>query len=65
MLDRMKELSVLDGISGREDAVRDYIVSRLPDDCSYTVDAMGNLLVQVKGQNKAKNRVMLTWMKSA
>ena len=59
MLDRIKDLSALDGISGREDAVRSYLISSLPDFCTYSVDALGNLLVQVKGQTKAKNRVML------
>ncbi len=59
MLDSIQKLSVLNGISGREDAVRDYIISQLTDACDYTVDAVGNLLVTVKGQERAKNRVML------
>ena len=59
MLDRMKKLSALNGISGREDAVRDYLISCLPDYCTHSVDAAGNLLVQVQGKSKAKNRVML------
>ena len=58
MLDLLKELCTLDGTSGREGAVRDYIVSRL-DGAPYRVDAMGNLIVEVKGKRPAKNKVML------
>ena len=59
MLDTIRELSAINGISGRENAVCEAIISRLPAYCDYTVDAMGNLLVEVKGKTKAKNRVML------
>ena len=59
MLEMIKELSSLNGISGREDTVRDYIISRLPETAEYSVDAMGNLIVFVKGKHKAKNKVML------
>lgn len=59
MLEMIKELSLLGGTSGREEKVRDYIISKLPDTAEYSVDAMGNLLVFVKGKNPAKNKVML------
>ncbi|HBL41692.1 MAG TPA: cellulase [Ruminococcaceae bacterium] len=59
MLNSIRAFSSLNGVSGRENSVRDYIISQLTDTCDYTVDAMGNLLVTVTGQNRAKNRVML------
>lgn len=59
MLELIKELSSLSGISGRENAVRDYIISKLPSKAEYSVDAMGNLIVFVKGRNTPKNKVML------
>ncbi len=59
MLDLIKKLCALDGIAGREDAVRDYIISQLPENTEYSVDAMGNLLVFAKGRKPAKNKVML------
>ncbi len=59
MLEMIKELSSLNGISGREDKVREYIVSRLPDTAEYSIDNMGNLIVFVKGKKPAKNKVML------
>lgn len=59
MLDMIKELSLIGGISGREENVREYIVSKLPESAEYTVDAMGNLIVFARGAKLAKNKVML------
>ena len=58
MLDLLKQLCELDGTSGREAAVRDFIISKL-NGAPYRVDAMGNLIVEVKGKQPAKNKVML------
>ena len=57
----LKELSELDGISGREDAVRDYILARLaefPAKTAHTVDPAGNLLVTVTGRARAAKKVV-------
>lgn len=59
MLEMIKELCALSGISGREGKIREYIISKLPESAEYSVDAMGNLIVFVKGKNTAKNKVML------
>ena len=59
MLEMIKELSLIGGTSGREENVRDYIISKLPETAEYSVDAMGNLLVFAKGKKPAKNKVML------
>lgn len=59
MTDTLKNLCTLDGTSGHEDAVRDFIIARLPADCEHRTDALGNLIVFKKGKNRAKNRVML------
>ncbi len=58
-LELLKNLCELNGTSGDEEAVRDYIISLLPDDCSYTVDALGNLIVEKHGETEAKNKVAL------
>jgi len=58
MLDLLKQLCELDGASGREAAVRDFIISQL-NGAPCRVDAMGNLIVEVKGRQPAKNKVML------
>ncbi len=55
----LKTLCLLNGTSGDEKTVRDFIISKLPDDCEYTVDPMGNLIVNKKGENTPKNKVAL------
>ncbi len=55
----LKTLCELNGTSGREDTVRDFLIAHLPKDVSYTVDALGNLIVEKRGAQRAKNKVML------
>ena len=59
MLEMIKELCAFSGISGREGAVREYIIEKIKDYAEYSVDPLGNLLVFKKGKNPAKNKVML------
>ncbi len=56
-----KDLSLLDGISSREDAVRNYIIEKIKniDMCSYIVDNLGNLIVEKKGKKTPKNKIMI------
>lgn len=52
----------LDGVSGHEDRVREYILDQLKGSSvpmEYHVDAMGNLLVHLKGKEPAQNVVQL------
>ncbi|MBE6791881.1 MAG: M42 family metallopeptidase [Ruminococcaceae bacterium] len=56
----LKDLSNLDGISGQEDAVRAYIIDQLktsPAEITHKTDALGNLLVTVKGKARAAKTV--------
>ncbi len=55
----LKTLCELNGTSGDEKSVRDFIISQLPDDCEYTVDPMGNLIVDKKGEIEPENKVAL------
>lgn len=55
----LKTLCELNGISGREDAVRTFLLTQLPEDATYTIDALGNLLVEKKGKMRPKNKVAL------
>ena len=55
----LKTLCMLNGTSGDEKSVRDFIISKLPDDCDYIVDPMGNLIVNKKGEVEPKNKVTL------
>lgn len=59
MLEMIKELCTLSGISGRENSVRDYIIDKIKDCAEYSIDPLGNLLVFKKGKKEAKNKVML------
>lgn len=60
MLETIKELSLLDGVSGRECAVRDYIINQVkPYADSIETDPLGNLIVFKKGKNTPKYKVML------
>ncbi len=55
----LKELCMLNGTSGDEGAVRNTIINMLPEDCTYTVDALGNLIVEKKGEIEPQNKVAL------
>lgn len=56
----LKELCLLNGASGDETAVRDYIISQIKDFCEYKTDALGSIIAYKKGKKTPKNRVMLS-----
>lgn len=57
MIDALKEICMLNGTSGDEGRVREYIKSRIRAD-EVTVDALGNLIVFKKGRKTPKNKIM-------
>ena len=60
MLETIKALCALPGASGTEDAVRNYIVSRIiPHTDNIKTDVMGNLIVFKKGAKTPGKSVML------
>lgn len=60
MLETLRTLCELNGTSGREERIREYIISRIDGKCEYKVDPLGNVLAFKKGKHKAKNTVMLS-----
>ena len=52
MLDILRELTALDGVSGEEDAVRDYIISKIEGHCEYKIDPLGSIIAFKKGKNR-------------
>ncbi len=56
----LKALTALRGISGREDAVRNYIISEIGESADWHVDALGNLIVYKKGKQPAKKRLLFS-----
>ena len=60
MFEKLRDLCLINGISGDEDKVRDYIVSRISDKCEYRVDNLGNVIALKKGRKTPLNKVLLS-----
>lgn len=60
MLELIQKMSLLNGTSGRENEVRDFIINEISDYAdSIEIDPLGNLTVFKKGAQTPKNKVML------
>lgn len=59
MVELIKSLCELDGISGNEEAVRAFIISRINNCCSWRVDPLGNIIVFKEGKKRPLKKVML------
>lgn len=57
MIPLIKNLCEVDGTSGREEKVREFIIKMLPSDAAYEIDGLGNLLVHKKGAKTPKIRL--------
>lgn len=55
----LKTLCELDGPSGNEDRVRNFIINEIKDFCDAEIDPMGNIIAFKKGKNSPKYKVML------
>ncbi len=60
MTDELEKLCSLDGISGDEGQVREYILSRIEGKAQVTVDPLGNVIAFVKGKKTSDKRVMIS-----
>lgn len=60
MLKNLKDLCLINGISGDEDFVRAYIINEIKDFAKYEIDSLGNLIVFKKGHETPKNKVMVS-----
>ncbi len=59
MLDLLKRLCLIDGISGDEGAVSDFIINEIKDFCEYHIDNLGNIICFKKGKNPTLKKVMI------
>jgi len=59
MTELLKNLCNIDGTSGDETAVSDFIISQIDGFCSWKIDALGNIIVFKKGKNEPAKKVML------
>lgn len=60
MIELLKRLCEINGISGDENKVREYICDKIDGKTEYTVDNLGNVIAFKKGRNKPKNKVMIS-----
>ncbi|WRS26902.1 M42 family peptidase [Oscillospiraceae bacterium MB08-C2-2] len=60
MLETLKALCALPGVSGSEHPVREEIIRRIDSTCDWQVDALGNLLAHKKGQQKPANTLLFS-----
>lgn len=57
-MEQLKNLCELHGTSGREEAVRSYIIEKIKDKAEVKVDALGSIIAKVKGRKRAVKKVM-------
>ncbi len=58
MFELIRKLCEFNCTSGSEKSIREYIIDKISEH-PYTVDALGNLIVEVKGSQPSKNKVMV------
>ncbi len=59
MKELLKDLCMLNGVSGDESAVREYIAEKVRDKCEMSVDNLGNLICFCPGRKKASKKLMI------
>ncbi len=59
MLEILETLTCLQGASGREDSVRNAIISLIDGYCDYKTDALGNIIAHKKGKKTPARRILL------
>lgn len=58
MTDCLKSLCALDGVSGSEDAVADYIINEIKPYAECRIDPLGNVIAHKKGAKTGEKRVL-------
>ncbi len=56
----LKELCLLNGTSGDESKVRNFIIENIKENCDYKVDALGSVIAFKKGKKNPKKKIMLS-----
>lgn len=59
MTELLRQLCTIDGTSGDEGAVRDFVISQIKDCCEYKVDNLGNIIAFKKGKNTTQKKVLI------
>lgn len=56
----LMELCEINGTSGNEDRVREYILQKIGDSCECSVTPLGCIIARYKGRKPAANRLMIS-----
>lgn len=59
MTELLKSLCMIDGASGDEGAVREFVISQIKGYCEYSVDNLGNIIAFKKGKNSPAKKVLI------
>ena len=59
MLELLKNLCLLDGTSGDEGAVSEFIINEIKGHCEYKIDNLGNIICFKKGKKRPARKLML------
>jgi endoglucanase len=59
MKNMLKELCLINGVSGDENAVREYIIGKVKNLCEYRIDNLGNLICFKKGRKTPAKKLMI------
>lgn len=59
MKELLKKLCLINGVSGDEDDVREFIISQVKDLCEYRIDNLGNLICFKKGRKAPDKKIMI------
>ena len=59
MVDLIKKLALLDGTSGGEDAIREFILGEISPYCTCKTDPLGNIIAEKKGKKAPAKRILL------
>lgn len=59
MKELLKELCLINGISGDESAVCENIISKISGYCDYRIDNLGNLICFCKGKKSSDKKLMI------
>ncbi len=59
MTELLKKLCAIDGTSGDEGAVRQFVISEIKDFCEYRIDNLGNIIAFKKGKSTPLKKVLI------
>ncbi|MBQ8267233.1 MAG: M42 family peptidase [Clostridia bacterium] len=59
MTELLKQLCMLDGTSGDESNVREFVISQINEYCEYKVDNLGNIIAFKKGNKLPAKKVLI------